>query len=98
MNFNSKVNTQVKSLRTKLITAFGLLVFASSVATGFMMSYVVKHVVLHEVNKRMIDRATDTTTIIDSGILTVLESFKTMALANNLSDPAISVRERAISF
>lgn len=40
--------------------------------------------VLHEVNKRMIDRATDTTTIIDSGILTVLESFKTMALENKI--------------
>lgn len=78
-----------RSLRQKLIGSFGLLIIASSVVTGFVLYYAVRSVIIAQVNERLIDRVNDTTHLIDSGLNTVIESFKTMALANGLSDPNI---------
>lgn len=84
----------IRSLKTKLIAAFGALILASSLVTGFTVSYIVKRVILHEVNKRMIDLVESTAGIVDSRLQSVLESFKTMALTANLNSPTVPVKEK----
>lgn len=85
------------SLRKKLIGSFGLLIITSSVLTGFVMYYIVRHAIIAEVNNRLLDRVKDTTNIIDSRLLAVLESFKTMSLANGLRNPDIPILEKVQS-
>lgn len=89
---------KVSSLRVKLISAFGLVIVATSLITAAVVYYVVRRAIVNEVDKRLLDRVKDTTTIIDSKIHGVLESVQTMALIGDLSDPEISARERALSF
>lgn len=89
-----KGTSKISSLKTKLITAFGSLILASSLVTAFTVSYMVKRVILHEVNKRMTDLVENSTEIVDSRLRSVLDSFKTMALTANLNSPSIATVEK----
>lgn len=82
----------------KLTSAFGLLIVATGLITAGVVYYVVRRTIVNEVDKRLLDRVKDTSRLIDSKLQSILESFRTMTLISDLSDPSIPVRERALSF
>lgn len=82
------------SIRYKLIIIFGLLIALASTVEGLLAVFVAREGVTEKVETHLIDKATDTATIIDGRITAFVQFLEGIARMPLLSDVSTSSTEK----
>ena len=82
------------SMKNKLMIVFGLLILIAGVTLGFFAVRTARKAVTEKVDTHLIDKATDTATIIDGRIRALFQFFEGIARMPILRDPTLSYQEK----
>lgn len=88
--------TRRSSIRTKLLIIFGFLVFISLFMLGFLALTIARKAVTEKVKLHLIDKANDTSEIIDGRIKAFFQFLEGIGRAQILRDEDISWKEKAL--
>ncbi|UTC66665.1 MULTISPECIES: methyl-accepting chemotaxis protein [unclassified Treponema] len=83
------------SMRKKLLIIFGLLITIAGIVEGVLAVRTARQAVTEKIEKHLIDKATDTATIIDARITAVFQFLEGLARMPIFSDETVSYAEKS---
>jgi len=94
MQVNTKTGKLRFSLRFKLIIIFGLLIAIASLIEGFLAVRTARKAVTEKVEAHLIDKAADTTEMIDGKITALFQFLEGIARMPQLRDTSVSINQK----